>query len=104
MSARLIDDDEAIPLVAVRQHQPAFIERGPECLAAVRCFKAVEDRGGDRPVVDAETARLLLLLPACRPRPVVRLAEITHFLKAEFFFELPAKIFEMVLIQAGIDG
>src|SRR5271165_6871843 len=51
---------------------------------------AIEDRGANRPIIDAETARFLLLLPACRPRPVVRFAEIAHLLKAEFFFAIIA--------------
>ena len=104
LSARLVDDDEAIAPVAVREHQPAFVERRFECLAAVRAFEAIEDRGADRAAVGAKAARFFNLLAVGGARPVFRLAEIADFLKPVFFFELPAELLEVVFIHAGVDS
>ena len=103
LSARLVDDDEAIAPVAVREHQPAFVERRFERLAAVRAFKAIKDRGADRAAVGAKAAQFLDLLAVAGARPVFRLTKIADFLKPVFFFELPAKLLEVVFIHAGVD-
>jgi hypothetical protein len=78
LSARLIDDDEAIPPVAVRQHQPMRAKGRFQRLAVVRLLPAIEDRVADRLEVRLEAASFLEFLSIRRAGLVVRCPLVAH--------------------------
>ena len=104
LPACLVDHDEAIAPVAVRQHQALGLDRRLERLAAVRFLPAIQNPRADRFDVRFKTAGFLKFLAVGAARPVARLALAAQLAQRQFFFQRARKLLEVVFKHAGVDG